>query len=155
MSQSNSAKGRTSFDITTGNTLVNFFNRNVSPYPTEAGSVKFDLVPVAHQKDIMVNAARMHAQQEYDRIMQLVSVLQAQAEDIRRRLEITDMVRAARYDFQTYHGQRYWLVQDTRHQCTRLVHMGPSDWCTAPPAEYHYVCQVQWLGDHTWREVVD
>jgi hypothetical protein len=155
VSDSNSAKGRDSFDITTGNTLVNFFNRNVTPYPTEAGSVKFDLVPVQSQKDIMVNAARMHAQQEYDRIMQLVEVLQQQAEDIRRRLDLTDMVRAARYDFQIYHGQIYWLVQDTRHNCSRLVHTGPTEWCTGAPANYQYVCRIRWLGDHTWQEIKD
>ena len=153
MSASNSAKGQNSFDITTGNTLVNFFNRNLTPYPTEAGSVKFDLVPVQSQKDIMVNAARMHAQQEYDRIMQLVTVLQAQAEDIRRRLEITDMVRAAKYDFQIYHGQCYWLVMDSRINNTRLVHIGPSDWCTGAPKNYQYICRVKWLGDCTWTEV--
>ena len=153
MEESNTAKGRDSFDVNTGNTLVHFFNRNVTPYPTEAGSVKFDLVPVESQKDLMVNAARMHAQQEYDRIMELVAVLQRQADDIKRRLDITDMVRAARYDFQTYHGQIYWLVQDTRLSCTRLVHTGPDDWCTGIPLDYQYVCQVKWLGDYTWQEV--
>ena len=112
MTDSNSAKGRDSFDVETGNTLVHFFNRNVTPYATSTLGPKFDLVPVESQKDLMVNAARMHAQQEYDRIMQLVAVLQQQADDIRRRLDITDMVRAARYDFQTYHGQVYWLVQE-------------------------------------------
>jgi hypothetical protein len=152
--ESNTAKGRDSFDVNTGNTLVHFFNRNVTPYPTEAGSVKFDLVPVESQKDLMVNAARMHAQQEYDRIMELVAVLQRQADDIKRRLDITDMVRAARYDFQTYHGQIYWLVQDTRLSCTRLVHTGPSDWSTGIPPDYQYVCQVKWLGDYTWQEVM-
>ena len=150
----NSAKGRDSFDVTTGNTLVHFFNRNITPYATEAGGVKFDLVPVESQKDLMVNAARMHAQQEYDRIMELVSVLQRQAADIKRRLDITDMVRAAKYDFQTYHGQTYWLVQDTRKNCTRLVHTGPTDWSTGPPEEYNYITQVQWLGDYTWQEVI-
>lgn len=154
MSDSNSAKGRNSFDTRVGDELVHFVNRNVTPYPTEAGGHKFDLVPVESQKDLMVNAARMHAQQEYDRIMELVTVLQRQAESIRRRLDITDMVRAARYDFQTYHGQLYWLVQDTRHQCTRLVHTGPTDWNTGKPAGYEYVCQVQWLGDYTWQEVI-
>ena len=154
MEESNTAKGRDSFDVNTGNTLVHFFNRNVTLYPTEAGSVKFDLVPVESQKDLMVNAARMHAQQEYDRIMELVAVLQRQADDIKRRLDITDMVRAARYDFQTYHGQIYWLVQDTRLACTRLVHTGPTDWCTGIPPGYQYVCQVKWLGDYTWQEVL-
>ena len=154
MEESNTAKGRDSFDVNTGNTLVHFFNRNVTPYPTEAGSVKFDLVPVESQKDLMVNAARMHAQQEYDRIMELVAVLQRQADDIKRRLDITDMVRAAKYDFQTYHGQIYWLVQDTRLSCTRLVHIGPADWNTGIPVGYQYICQVKWLGDYTWQEVM-
>jgi hypothetical protein len=148
----NLAKGRNSFDANIGNSVVAFVNRNVTPYPTEAGSVKFDLVPVESQKDLMVNAARMHAQQEYDRIMELVSVLQRQAADIKRRLDITDMVRAAKYDFQTYHGQYYWLVQDTRKNCTRLTLTGPDGWSTAAPAEYQYICRVQWLGDYTWKE---
>ena len=150
---SNSANGRHSFDIATGNTLVAFFNRNVTPYATESGSVKFDLVPVESQKDLMVNAARMHAQQEYDRIMDVVTELQRQAQDIRRRLDITDMVRAARYDFQTYHGQTYWLVRDTKINSTRLVHTGPTEWSTGIPANYEYITQVQWLGDYTWQEV--
>ena len=94
--KSNVADGRESFDITVGNTLVAFFNRNVSTYATEAGGPKFDLIPVEKQKDIMVNVARMHAQQEYDRIMELVAVLQKQAGELKRRLDITDMVHAAK-----------------------------------------------------------
>lgn len=151
--ESNSAKGRDSFDITTGNTLVQFFNRNVTPYATSTLGPKFDLIPVEKQKDIMVNVARMHAQQEYDRIMQLVEVLSQQAADIKRRLDITDMVHAARYDFQIYHGQIYWLCYDHRKNCTRLVLHGPTEWATAAPEEYEYICRVKWLGDYTWQEV--
>ena len=62
----NSAKGRTSYDVEVGGMVVPFFNKNVTPYPTEAGGVKFDLVPVEKQKDVMLNVARLHAQQEYD-----------------------------------------------------------------------------------------
>ena len=149
----NLAKGRDSFDAAIGNSVVAFVNRNVTPYATEAGSVKFDLVPVESQKDLMVNAARMHAQQEYDRIMELVAVLQRQAAAIKRRLDITDMVHAARYDFQVYHGNTYWLLMDTKHNCTRLSIMGPGDWSTGCPEYYEYVCQVRWLGDYTWIEV--
>ena len=110
---SNRAKGRDSFDASVGNSLVEFINRSSTPYPVEVGGPSFDLVPVERQKDIMLNVARMHAQQEYDRIMALVEILQKQANSIRRRLEITDLVHAARYQFQTYHGQIYWLAYDT------------------------------------------
>ena len=150
---SNVSKGRDSFDAEVGDTLVAFINRNVTPYPTEAGAPKFDPIPVQRHKDIMVNVARMYAQQEYDRIMQVVEVLQRQADGIRRRLEITDMVHAARYDFQTYHGQTYWLCWDQRQGYHRLVTLGPGDWHTGAPDDWQYICPVRWLGDHTWVEV--
>ena len=151
--KSNVTDGRESFDITVGNTLVAFFNRNVSTYPTEAGAPKFDLVPVEKQKDVMLNVARMHANQEYNRIMELVDVLQKQASELKRRLDITDMVHAAKYEFQVAHGQTYWLVQDTRQNKLILCGMGPNGWSAGAPVWYEYIVAVKWLGDHTWIEV--
>lgn len=153
--ESNIAKGQNSYDSQVGDNLVAFFNKNVTPYPTEVGGPAFDLIPVEKQKDIMVNVARMHGQQEYNRIMELVSVLQKQAASIKRRLEITDAVHSAKYDFQTYHGQIYWLCFDHRKKFSRLVHHGPTEWSSGPPEEWEYICRVKWLGDYTWIEVDD
>jgi len=154
MTQStNSAKGRTSYDVEVGGMVVPFFNRNVTPYATEAGGPKFDLVPVEKQKDVMLNVARLHAQQEYDRIMDLVAVLQKQANQIKRRLEITDAVHSAKYDFQVSHGQNYWLVYDTRHKFTRLCLQGPDEWSSGPPVDYEYFARVKYLGDYSWQEI--
>jgi hypothetical protein len=150
---SNVLKGRDSFDATTGNVLVPFINRSAVPYATESSGPKFDLVPVEKQKDIMLNVARMHAQQEYDRIMELVSVLERQAQQIKRRLEITDAVHAAEYQFQIAHGKNYWLVYDTRKNINRLCMRGPEGWSSGSPEDYQYIAQVQWLGDHSWIEV--
>jgi hypothetical protein len=150
---SNVAKGRNSYDSTSTDLTIAFFNKNVTPYATEAGGPKFDLVPVTKQKDIMLNVARLHAQQEYDRIMELVTVLQSQAEQIKRRLDVTDMVHAAEYQFQIAHGNTYWLLYDRRKDVTRLSINGPNDWSSSAPEEYEYITQVKWLGDHTWIEV--
>ena len=95
----------------------------------------------------------MHAQQEYDRILELVTVLQRQAAGIKRRLDITDMVHSAYYQFQTYHGQPYWLAQDTKYNRVILTHLGPSDWSTAAPDNYQYIARVKWMGDYTWCEI--
>lgn len=151
----NSANGRSSYDSTSSGSIIHFLNRNVTPYPTEAGGPKFDLVPVTKQKDIMINHARMYAQQEYDRIMELVAVLEKQAQGIKRRLDITDAVHAAEYQFQIVMGQCYWLVWDTRKLKTLLVHQGPDGWSSGPPESYEYQTQVKYMGDHTWMEIVD
>jgi hypothetical protein len=151
--KSNVTDGRDSFDITVGNTLVAFFNRNVTSYPTEAGGPKFDLIPVEKQKDLMVNHARMYAQQEYDRIMELVTVLQKQAEDIKRRLDITDMVHSAEYQFQVVMGGMYWIIWNRNKQKMLLSQTGPTEWTTGVPVDYEYISQVKYMGDHTWLEV--
>ena len=152
---SNILKGRSSFDATIGDTVVPFFNKNVTPYSTEAGGPCFDMIPIKKQKDQMINVARLHAQQEYDRIMELVDVLQRQAEGIKRRLDLTDMVHSAKYSFQVAHGNTYWLVQDHRRNELILSGMGPDDWSSGPPADYKYIVAVKWLGDYTWQEVTD
>jgi hypothetical protein len=151
--QPNSAKGRDSFDITTGNTLVHFLNRNITPYATSTLGPKFDLVPVEKQKDLMINHARMYAQQEHDRIMELVAVLEKQAQAIKRRLEITDSIHGAVYQFQPVMGNIYWLVWDKRKQHTLLTQHGPNDWSSSAPEDYEYKAQVKYMGDHTWMEI--
>ena len=151
--KSNIAKGANSYDADIGGELVAFFNKNITPYATEVGGPAFDLIPIQKQKDIMVNVARMHAEQEYNRIMDVVRVLQKQADEIKRRLYITDAVHAAEYQFQIYHGQTYWLCFDSNINRTRLVHQGPNDWTTGAPEKYQYITKVKWLGDYTWIEV--
>ena len=151
--RSNIAKGKDSYDAQVGDSLIPFFNRNVTPYPTEAGGPKFDMVPVSQQKDLMINHARMYAQQEYDRIMDVVAVLQKQAQDIQRRLEITDMVHGAEYQFQVVMGNCYWLVWHRRLEKTLLVVTGPTEWNTGVPEDYEYLTQVRYMGDHTWLEI--
>jgi Protein of unknown function (DUF2452) len=151
----NSAKGITSYDSESTGSIIPFFNRNVSEYPTEAGGPKFDLIPVTKQKDIMINHARMYAQQEYDRIMELVAVLEKQALQIKRRLEVTDAVHAAVYQFQVVMGKEYWLVYDIRKQHTLLTQHGPNDWSSSAPEEYEYQSKVKYMGDHTWMEIND
>ena len=151
--KSNVAKGKDSYDAEIGGELVAFFNKNITPYATEVGGPAFDLIPIEKQKDLMVNIARMHAEQEYNRIMDLVKVLQKQADDIKRRLYITDAVHAAEYQFQIYPGQDYWLCFDSNINNTRLCHQGPNDWTTGAPDQYSYIAQVRCLGDYTWVEV--
>ena len=121
-------------------------------YPMEVGAPKFDLVPVEKEKDQMINIARLSAQQEYDRIMEIVTVLQKQAEGIKRRLDITDMVYDAKYNFKVIPGKAYYLILDTRKGIIILSPTGPNDWFTGKPLNYEYKAKVVCLGDYSWME---
>ena len=121
-------------------------------YPMEVGAPKFDLVPVEKEKDQMINIARLSAQQEYDRIMEVVTVLQRQAEGIKRRLDITDMVYDAKYNFKVIPGKAYYLILDTRKGIMILSPTGPNDWFTGKPLNYEYRAKVVCLGDYSWIE---
>ena len=101
----------------------------------------------------MINHARMYAQQEYDRIMELVSVLENQAQQIKRRLDVVDAVHAAEYQFQVVMGNCYWLAWDKRKQKMLLLLNGPNDWSSSAPEDYDYQAQVKYMGDHTWMEI--
>jgi hypothetical protein len=151
----NMLKGQTSYDSTATGAVIPFLNRNVTPYATESSGPKFDMIPVTEQKDLMINHARMYAQQEYDRIIQLVHVLEAQAQQIKRRLEITDAVHAAEFQFKLVMGRCYWLVWDKRKEKMLLVLTGPTGWSSTAPEDYEYAAQVKYMGDHTWMEVTE
>ena len=151
--KSNLLKGKNSYDSDSTGLLIPFINKNITPYPTEVGGPSFDLVPVTKQKDIMLNNARHFAQQEYNRIMELVTVLQKQAADIKRRLDVTDAVHSAEYQFQIVMGQCYWLVWDSRKEKMILTHHGPKGWSSSAPENYVYQTKVKFLGDHTWEEI--
>ena len=121
-------------------------------YPMEVGAPKFDLVPIQEEKDKMINIARLSAQQEYDRIMEVVTVLQKQADAIKKRLDITDMVYNAKYNFKVIPGKVYYLILDTRKGIIILSPTGPNDWFTGKPLNYKYKAKVVCLGDYSWME---
>ena len=85
--------------------------------------------------------------------MELVAVLENQALQIKRRLEVTDAVHAAVYQFQAVMGNAYWLVWDKRKQHILLTSHGPNDWSSSAPEDYEYQARVKYMGDHTWLEI--
>lgn len=123
-------------------------------YPMEIGAQKFEPVKIEQEKDKMLVIAQMQAQQEYDRIMEVVAVLKKQADDIKRRMEITQLVHAAKFQFKVVPGKAYYLIKDHRKKITILSPMGPYDWSSSIPEEYEYLAKVLCLGDFTWQEIV-
>lgn len=124
-------------------------------YPMEVGAPKFELEPIQEKKDLALRAAKLNAQKEYERIMESVRVLQKQAEELKQRLGLSELVHRATYTFEPTAGKSYWLVEDTHTNITRLVVLGPKNWSCGPPEYYKYIAHLKCLGDNTWEPIND
>lgn len=151
----NSAKGRNSFDITVADQLVNFFNRNVTPYPTEVGAPQFDMVDVESQRDLELNQARQFANEELAKLNEHAEVIKRQYQALERRVMLTEQVHQAHYMFTPQAGQTYHLYHESTRFNNRTVMMrtGPDQWSTGVPEGLTFLGSVRKLGDNTWEPV--
>ena len=153
--KSNSANGRNSFDSTSTGELVAFINRNVTPYPTEVGAPKFDMVDVESERDLELNQARQFANEELSRLNEHAEVLQRQYRALERRVMLTELVHQAHYMFIPQVGQVYHLYQESTQFQNRtvLIRTGPAQWSSGIPEGLTFLGSVRKLGDNTWEGI--
>lgn len=151
----NSMKGRDSFDIEAGNLPAIFINRNVTPYPTEVGAPKFDIIQVEKERDQHYNQAVEFVNQEVDRLREQAEVIQRQYERVQRRLLLTQQVHESHYIFVPQAGKIYHLYHEKTQFNDRivLVRTGPDQWSSGIPISLTFIASLRKLADNTWEEV--
>lgn len=128
--------------------------RSSLPYPMELGSPAFAPVPVQEAKDVILNQGRLHAQQEYDRIMEQVEVLKRQADALSNRMAVSELMHSCVYGFKPVHGQVYYVYHDSYKNHDWMSRNHPHQWCAGPGENNRFVMAVRMMGDSTWEEVV-
>jgi hypothetical protein len=126
--------------------------RNSLPYPMELGSPAFAPIDVYKEKDIIYNAGKLHAKQEYDRIMEQVEVLRRQAESLEHRMRVSDMMYDINITFKPVHGKIYYVYLYTLKNKHWLSGNHPDSW-SALGQHHRFVIAVQLMGDSNWCEV--
>ena len=152
---SNIAKGRNSVDAQIGDIDVAFINHNVSEYPITVGAPNFAPAVVEKQRDIELNVAREHAKQEYERIMEMVRILQEQAKQLVDRVDATELVHETEYSILINYSTVYYVYRDTYKNKNVLTVIGPDNWCAGPPSYYEFLAAVRKKGDSTWEYVTE
>ena len=97
--------------------------------------------------------AKEHAKQEYERIMQMVEILQEQAKQLVSRLDATDLVHGTSFAFNPVYGKEYHIYLNTIHEKNQMGLIGPKDWCGSIPEHLTFVASVIKKGDSTWEYV--
>ena len=124
-------------------------------YPMEVGAPVFAPVAVTEEKDRSLNVAKLHAKQEYERIMEQVNVLKEQAESLMRRLDVTHIVHSTDCCFNPLFTKIYYIYNNTYQNKNQMMMMGPHEWSSGVPDHLEFIVAVRKKGDSTWEEVVD
>lgn len=128
--------------------------RSNLPYPMEIGSPAFAPIEIVKEKDIILNTGKLHAKQEYERIMEQVDVLKRQADKLINRMQVSELMHSCVYGIKPVHGKVYHVYYDSYKKFNTLSVNSQSSW-SAFPEHYTYIMSVKLMGDSTWEEVID
>lgn len=129
------------------------FKKSSVPYALDRGSQSFSLIEVKNKKDQQFNIAIKQAQQEFDNLKQIADVINKQALQIKDRLEVTEMIYQAEYNFEPVSDETYWVAKDLKKDIFILCVLGPKDWSTSPPEHYKYISKVRFLANGLWEKI--
>jgi|LakMenEpi03Aug12_release.lakeMendotaPanAssembly.Ray.scaffolds.fasta_scaffold253050_4 hypothetical protein len=121
-------------------------------YALDRGAPKFDLIEVKDKKDQQYNLAIKQAQHEFDNLKQIADVIQQQALQIKERIELTQKIYSAEYNFELVPDNVYWLAQNTEKNILILCLLGPEDWSAGAPSNYNYIQKVKYLANGLWEK---
>jgi len=134
-------------------TNIDVYHKQLSvlPYASSVGSVAVRPTEEGVIKHKALQAMEEQTNMHLDQIKQQIELLARQAQEIRKRRELSMMVYDAKLNFQPVIGQTYHLYQ--KKDDTYLLSMvAPQEWGRTGPFK-HFLSSVKLLADHTWVEV--
>ena len=127
--------------------------KSIVPYGLDRGAPKFDIIETKTKKDQHYNLAVQQAQKEFENLKQIADVINKQAQQIKERLETTELIYNAERTFTPVVGANYWLIKDTKKNNIKIVVLGPKEWATKHPENYEYISEVKYLANGLWEKV--
>lgn len=123
-------------------------NPHLLPYAHTRGGVTIKPVDKGRVKGRAVTAMYEQTDIQLDQIREQIELLAKQAQDIQRRVEISEKIYLAEMNFEPIISKTYhlYLRSSGKHV---LSMVSPQEWGKNPPFEF--VSTVKLLADHTWE----
>lgn len=134
-------------------TNIEIYHKQMSvlPYASSVGSVAIRPTKEGVIKHKALSAMEDQTNMQLNQIRQQIELLAKQAQEIRKRKELSLMIYEAKLSFKPQIGQVYHLYEKRDH--THILSLvAPQEWGGAGPFK-QYLSSVQLLADHTWIEV--
>ena len=124
---------------------------SVLPYASSVGSVAIRPTKEGVIKHKALTAMEEQTNMQLDQIKQQIELLARQAQEIRKRKELSLMIYEAKLNFKPQIGHTYHLYE--KKDSTYILSLiAPQEWGGNGPFK-QYISSVQLLADHTWKEV--
>ena len=145
-----SHKGLNKSGISFANVEVYHKQLSVLPYASSVGSVAIKPTEEGAIKHKALQAMDEQTNMQLDQIRQQIELLARQAQELRKRKELSLMIYSAKLSFSPIIGQTYYMYEkkDGSHI---LSLVGPREWGSGPFKQFE--AAVKLLADHTWMEV--
>lgn len=134
-------------------TNIEIYHKQMSvlPYASSVGSVAIRPTKEGVIKHKALSAMEEQTNMQLDQIRQQIELLAKQAQEIRKRKELSMMIYEAKLNFKPQIGQIYHLYE--KRDGTHLLSLvAPQEWGGAGPFK-QFVSTVRLLADHTWVEL--
>ena len=125
---------------------------SVLPYASSAGSVAIRPTKEGVIKHKALSAMEDQTNMQLNQIKEQIELLARQAQEIRKRKELSLMIYEAKITFKPQIGQTYHVYE--KLDGTPILSMvAPSEWGGGSGPFARFIATVKLLADHTWIEV--
>ena len=123
-------------------------NPHLLPYAHTVGGAVIKPIDKGKVKGLAVTAMYEQTEMQLDQIREQINLLAAQANQIKKRVEISESIYQAEIGFKPLIGKTYHLYQ--RENDKYLVSMvGPEEWGRSSRLDFR--ATIKLLADHTWE----
>lgn len=134
------------------NTEIYHKQLSVLPYASSAGSVAIRPTKEGVIKHKALSAMEDQTNMQLNQIKEQIELLARQAQEIKKRKELSMMIYEAKITFKPQIGQVYHVYEKT--DSTHVLSLvAPSEWGGGAGPFAGFVATVKLLADHTWMEV--
>lgn len=124
-------------------------NPGLLPYPHNIGSIMVKPEDGGKLKSRALSAMHQQTANQLQQIQKQFELLLEQANEIKKRVEISEKIYTATLSFEPFVGNTYHLYE--QEGMFKLMLIGPNEWGRSKKESLHFISSVILLSDHTWQ----
>lgn len=126
-------------------------NPGTITYPHNIGSIVVRPEDKGKLKSRALSAMHEQTNKQLAQIQKQAELLALQANELRKRVEISEKIYCAELSFEPFVGHVYYLYK--LNETHRLMMIAPDEWGRKKPADLEFLHAVKLMSDCTWELV--